>query len=122
MSGAILPLPQYASWRGDHLKYTKSLKEAKLSVFIPYDRTRILTQVVKKFPAFYKTSGVYYRLHASQPLVLILNQKNPVHIVTHCSYKIHFILSSHLFHVFQVVSSLQVFRLKFKAVLRYIRK
>jgi len=45
-----------------------------------------------------------------QSLHHILSQMNPVHIVTCHFFKIHFNI---IFYVFQVVSSLKIFRLKY---------
>jgi len=39
-----------------------------------------VTQLVKKFPAFYENPKVYYRVHKSQPLISTLSQMHPIHI------------------------------------------
>jgi hypothetical protein len=44
----------------------------------------LITGLVKKFPAFYGTRKVHYRVHKRPPLVPILNQMNPVY-----SFPIH---------------------------------
>jgi hypothetical protein len=41
----------------------------------------IVTELAKKFPAFYGTRKFYYRVQKSPPLVSVLSQVSAVHIV-----------------------------------------
>jgi len=38
----------------------------------------IVTQIIKKFPAFYETPKVHYHVHRGLPQVHILCQMNPI--------------------------------------------
>jgi hypothetical protein len=50
----------------------------------------IVTQLVKKYPAFLWNPKVHHRGHKSQPLDPILSQPNPVRPIDPCLPKVHF--------------------------------
>jgi hypothetical protein len=50
----------------------------------------MVSQLVKKFPAFYGTEKVHYLVNNSSPLVPVPNQINPVHATLPSSLEINF--------------------------------
>jgi len=50
----------------------------------------IITQLVKKFPAFYGNPAVHYGFHKSLSLVSVLSQMGPVHVFSPHFPKINF--------------------------------
>jgi len=59
----------------------------------PWSRARLekltSSHLVKKFPTFYGTPKVYYRIHKCPPTVSMLKQLDPVHALTSHFLKIH---------------------------------
>jgi hypothetical protein len=49
----------------------------------------IVTQLVKKYPAFLRNQKVHHRVHKSPPLDSILSQPNPVHPIDPYLPKVH---------------------------------
>jgi hypothetical protein len=50
----------------------------------------IVTQLVKKYPAFLRNPKVHNRAHKSPPLDPILSQPNPLHPIDPYLRKVHF--------------------------------
>jgi hypothetical protein len=53
-----------------------------------FSKMLIIPKLVKEFPAF-KNSEVHFRIPNSPPLDSILNQIDPVHTLTYCSFGIN---------------------------------
>jgi hypothetical protein len=62
-------------------------------------------QLPEKFPAFYETQEVYYNAHKKLPLISILSQMNPVHILTFYSFEIILTLQCYLKTIIVAVRS-----------------
>ena len=74
--------------------YLTTLSDAKITYLLTPHSTVVLekltgSQLVNKFPAFYGTPKVHYRIHKRSPPVLILSQLDPVHTPTSHFLKIN---------------------------------
>jgi hypothetical protein len=56
----------------------------------------IVTQLVKKYPAFLRNPKIHYRVHTRPPLDPILSQLNPVRPIDPCLPKIYLRTNSHV--------------------------
>jgi hypothetical protein len=77
------------------------------------EKGRVFPQVHKKFRVFYKKPNVQCQIQNNLPLDPISRHINPLHILISYVFKTNLNLFSYQTSVLQIVSYIQVFRLKF---------